>query len=109
MNRRQRVLVFGEEIYDDDGIVESVKLLVYHLFVLLVILQRRRPSANALRGAVVEVARDVHFSIHSDGFDFSRVYVDADALAFAPTPSVGFRERAPARERVFLVYIFSRK
>ena len=39
--------------------------------------------------------------IHPDGFDFSRVYVDADALAFAPTPSVGFRERAPARERVF--------
>lgn len=103
------MLVFGEEIYDDDGIVESVKLLVYHLFVLLVILQRRRPSANALREAVVEVARDVHFSIHSDGFDFSRVYVDADALAFAPTPSVGFRERAPAWERIFLVYIFSRK
>ena len=101
--------MFGEEIYDDDGIVESVKLLVYHLVVLLVVLLQRRPSANALRGAVVEVARDVHFSIHSDGFDFSRVYVDADALAFAPTPSVGFRERAPARERVFLVYIFSRK
>ena len=101
------MLVFGEEIYDDDGIVENVKLLVHHLFVLLVILlQRRRPSANALRGAVVEVARDVHFSIHSDGFDFSRVYVDADALAFAPTPSVGFRERAPARERVFLVLGF---
>lgn len=104
------MLVFGEEIYDDDGIVESVKLLVYYLVIfLVVILQRRRPSANALRGAVVEVARDVHFSIHSDGFDFSRVYADADALAFAPTPSVGFRERAPARERVFLVYIFSRK
>ena len=99
-------MVFGEEIYDDDGIVESVKLLVCNLIVLLVILQRRRPSANALRGAVVEVARDVHFSIHSDGFDFSRVYVDADALAFAPTPSVGFRERAPARERVFLVLGF---
>ena len=100
------MLVFGEEIYDDDGIVESVKLLVYHLFVLFVVILQRRPSANALRGAVVEVARDVHFSIHSDGFDFSRVYVDADALAFAPTPSVGFRERAPARERVFLVLGF---
>jgi hypothetical protein len=98
-------LVFLIRGNDDDGDVESVKLLVYNLFVLVVILQRGS-SAIALRGAVVEVARDVHFSIHSDGFDFSRVYVDADALAFAPTPSVGFRERAPARERVFLVLGF---
>ena len=102
---------FSNSYNDDDGNVESVKLLVNYLVVLLVVILQRRPSANALRGVVVEVARDVHFSIHSDGFDFSRVYVDADALAFAPTPSVGFRERAPARERVFLVlvYIFARK
>ena len=96
---------FSNSYNDDDGNVDSVKLLVNYLVVLLVVILQRRPSANALRGAVVEVARDVHFSIHSDWFDFSRVYVDADALAFAPTPSVGFRERAPARERVFLVLV----
>ena len=64
-----------------------------------------RPTQGDVRRTAVEIARDVHLSVHSDWVDFSRVHDDADAFAFAPTPSVGFCKRAPARERVRVVVV----